>query len=330
MGMLPPTKTALAMMRAASHVTARRLRQGPLRPGWSWSYETLVAFMKEETQRVSRLPPEEQRQQMEELPAPPSLVWKRVTREFMRAGVTGEWFIPRGASDVVTLYFHGGAYVFGSTKTQGEFIARLAEASGGRVLGLNYRLAPEEPYPAALEDARSAYRWLLATGHSPSRIVFAGSSSGGGLALAAMLSLRDLKEPLPAGAVLLSPWVDLTCAGQSQLTNGPFDWEDKPALLERAKLYVGAKDPTDPLISPTFADLKGLPPLFLQVGGAELFHDCVVAFAQKARAAGVPVTLDAWEDMVHSFQSFGAAFPESLEATERLGQAIRELAAGRR
>jgi acetyl esterase/lipase len=239
------------------------------------------------------------------------------------------WFVPReGAGDAVVLYLHGGAYVFGSTRTHGDLMARLGLAAKARVLGLDYRLAPEHPFPAALEDTVAAYRWLLASGVGPERVVLAGDSAGGGLAVAAMLKLREQGVPLPAGGVLLAPWMDLECSGQSMVSHEPYDWGDRAMLLHWARWYVGKASPREPLVSPTHASLSGLPPLFMQVGSAELQHDDVTRFAQTARAAGVRVELEVWPEMVHNFQTFGAGFPESERAVARLGEAVRALAAG--
>jgi acetyl esterase/lipase len=329
MQLLPP-KSALTFLGAAADVTLRRWKHGPLRPSWTWVFETMVTFMKRDTERVSRLPPKEQRAHMERLPAPPSEAARRVRREKVDAGgVPGEWFIPdEVTSDAVGLYLHGGSFVFGSTRTHGDLIGRMALAAGMKVLGLNYRLAPEHPFPAQLEDVRATWRWLLSTGVAPSRCVFSGDSAGGGLALSAMLALRDAGEPLPAGGVLLSPWVDVSCPGKSQLENEPYDWGNQAMLREWARLFLGGHDPADPLASPVKADLTGLPRLYIQLGKAELVRDDVSGFVDKARASGVTAELELWDDMVHLFQSYGSLFPLSLKATVMLGRKLRELGSG--
>jgi acetyl esterase/lipase len=163
---------------------------------------------------------------------------------------------------------------------------------------------------------------------APERVVLAGDSAGGGLAVAAMLRLREQAAPLPAGALLLAPWVDLECSGESMVSHEPYDWGDRSMLLHWAKWYVGSASPREPLVSPIHASLSGLPPLFIQTGGVELVRDDVTRFAEKARAAGVQVELEVWPEMVHNFQTFGAGFPESERAVARLGEAARALTAG--
>ncbi len=322
--------TTLSTLVGTSFTTGmRRLKRGPLRPGWSFKYEATVAFMKANNERIIHLDAPTQRQELESLSIPSSAL-KRVKREPVDAGgVPAEWFIPHeGPSEDVVLYLHGGAYVYGSTRTHGDLIARIGLGTKARALGLNYRLAPEHPFPAPVEDTVAAYRWLLSKGVKPERVVFCGDSAGGGLAIAVMVALRDQGVPLPAGAVVIAPWVDLECSGASVVANERYDWGDKRMLLHWAKWYLGDASPRAPLASPWYADLRGLPPLFIQVGGAELQHDDVSEFARKARAAGGRVALEVWPEMVHNFQTFGEGFPESQRAVARLGEAVRALAAG--
>jgi len=218
-------------------------------------------------------------------------------------GVAAEWIEAPGADAGVILYLHGGAYALGSIDTHREFIARLARAARMRGLATNYRLAPEHPFPAALEDTTAAYGWLLAQGVEPSRIIVAGDSSGGGLALAALIALRDAGKPLPAGAVCLSPWTDLTLSGASIQRKALVDCMlDADSLEMYAKLYAGERDRRSPLISPLFADLSHLPPLLIQVGTDEILLDDAARCADRARQAGVDVTLEIWDEMFHVFQ----------------------------
>jgi acetyl esterase/lipase len=239
-------------------------------------------------------------------------------------GVPCEWIVSsEAASDPVSgmIYLHGGAYALGSIDVFRPFLARLARATGTRVLAVDYRLAPEHPYPAALEDAVTAYRWALdAAGAAPSQVLVAGDSAGGGLALAALLALRDTGAPLPAGAVCLSPWLDLALTGASVRGNARVDpILSYEALDGYACLYAGAHDRTSPLISPLYADLRDLPPLLIQVGTEEILLDDAVRCADRARAAGVAVTLDVVDGMFHVFQMVGA-LPETQAA-------LREIAA---
>ena len=212
------------------------------------------------------------------------------------AGVSAEWVLPPYTpDDRVVLYLHGGCYAAGSIDTHRDLITRLASAASTRILGLNYRLAPAHPFPAALDDTVAAYRWLLELGLDASRIALAGDSAGAGLALAATLKLRGDGIPLPAALACISPWVDLAVAGPSMETNASNDpIVSRPMLLGWAKLYLGDHDPRTPLASPLYADLRGLPPLLIQVGSAEVLLDDATRLAERASAAGVNATLEVW------------------------------------
>ena len=242
-----------------------------------------------------------------------------------------EWVVARGASrDTVVLYLHGGSYVLGSIATHRNLAARLSAASGASALVVGYRLAPEHPFPAALHDALAAYRWLR-TRVDPARIVVAGDSAGGGLAAATLVALRDAGDALPAGAALLSPWVDLEGTGGSLAANAGADpMIDRDGLLRAAAAYLGGADPRTPLAAPLHADLAGLPPLFIQVGGREALLDDALRFAARARAAGVPVRLDRWDEMVHVWQAFAPLVPEATAALARAGVFIRTRVRSRR
>lgn len=233
-------------------------------------------------------------------------------------GVPAEWIAAPDAGLGVILYLHGGAYALGSINTHREFVARLAHATHLRGLAINYRLAPEHPYPAALDDATVAYRWLLAQGFSPSQIIIAGDSSGGGLALATMVALRDAGETLPAGAVCISPWTDLALTGASIESKAKADSIlDGDSLKMYASYYAGAHDRMMPLISPTYADLSGLPPVLIQVGTDEILLDDARRCAARAREAGVDVTLEVWDEMFHVFQLI-PFLPETKEALQSI------------
>lgn len=232
-------------------------------------------------------------------------------------GVAGEWISPANApKDKAILYFHGGGFRIGSIASHRDLIAQIAVASGCRVLAINYRLAPEQRFPAARDDALAAYDWMLGQGLKPSNVVFAGDSAGGNLALAAMLTLRDSKRPLPAAAALMSPWTDLAATGASYVSRAEADpIHQRPMILALAKNYLGGQgDPRDPLVSPLYADLAGLPPLLIQVGDRETVLDDSIMLADKARAANVDVDLQVWDGMIHVFQMFGAELPEAHQA----------------
>nr|AHZ45613.1 lipolytic enzyme [uncultured bacterium] len=224
----------------------------------------------------------------------------RFTRfESGQYGIQGTWLEPAGASGAVLLYFHGGGFCFGSIRTHGPLIGALARAARARTFAAEYRLAPEHTAPAAHDDALSAYRHLLGEGIAPRQIVLAGDSSGGTLVLSTLLALRDAGEAMPAAGIAISPWVDLSCSGASFKANAPFDFVGEPHCRLAAVSYLGAVDPRRPDISPLFADLRGLPPLLIQAGGAEVLVDQIRAFAGRARDAGVDVTLSVYDDMVH-------------------------------
>ena len=238
-------------------------------------------------------------------------------------GVDGEWISPASApDDRAILYFHGGGFRIGSVNSHRDLIAQIALASGCRVLAINYRLAPEHRFPAALDDALAAYGWMLDRGLKPVNIAFAGDSAGGNLVLAAMLALRDRGLPLPISAVLMSPWTDLAATGASYVTRAEADpIHQRPMILALAKNYLGGQgDACDPLVSPLYADLAGLPPLLIQVGDRETVLDDSVMLADKARAAGIDASLEVWDRMIHVFQMFGTEIPEAHRAIASIAQ----------
>jgi len=243
-------------------------------------------------------------------------------------GVPAEWIdVPGADPSCVLLYLHGGGYVIGSVSTHRDLTSRIARAAGARALSVEYRLAPEHPHPAAVADSTAAYRWLLGQGIEPGRVVIGGDSAGGGLTLATLVALRDAGDPLPAAGVCLSPWVDLEGIGESMTTLAEIDpLLDHDGLVWMAKLYLGGLDLRTPLAAPLYADLAGLPPLLIQVGKAEALLDDAGRVAERARAAGVDVTLEAWDDMIHVWQIFAATLPEAREAIERIGEFIRKRA----
>ncbi len=232
-------------------------------------------------------------------------------------GVDGEWISPANVpEDNAILYFHGGGFRLGSVTSHRDLMAQIALAGGCRVLAINYRLAPEHRFPAALDDALAAYGWMLDCGLKSENVAFAGDSAGGNLVLAAMLALRERGLPLPVSAVLMSPWTDLAATGPSYVSRAEADpIHQRSMILALAKNYLGGQgDPYDPLVSPLYADLAGLPPLLIQVGDRETVLDDSVMLTDLARAAGVDVSLEVWDGMIHVFQMFGAELPEARQA----------------
>jgi acetyl esterase/lipase len=241
-------------------------------------------------------------------------------------GIPAEWITtPEAGHERAIYYLHGGGYVMGSIGTHRDMISRLSRAARARALAIDYRLAPENPFPAAVEDSTSAYRWLISTGVDPARLVIAGDSAGGGLTMATLVALRDAGDPLPAAAVCLSPWVDLEGVGESMTTRAEVDpMVQRESLLQSAKAYLRDAAPRTPLAAPLYANLAGLPPLLIQVGTAETLLDDSTRLAERARAAGVEVILELWDDMIHVWQFCAAMLPEGQQAIDRIGEFVRK------
>jgi acetyl esterase/lipase len=242
-------------------------------------------------------------------------------------GVKAECITANNAApDRVILYLHGGGYVMGSIDTHRELVARLSKAAQARGLALDYRLAPENPFPAAVDDAITAYRWLLAQGYKPGRIVVAGDSAGGGLTVSTLLAVRDLGAPAPAAGVCISPWVDFEAEGASMTSRAAQDpLVSREMIINLARMYVGENGSLrEPLAAPINAVLNGLPPLFIQVGDAETLLDDSTRLADRAEEAGVDVKLQIWEEMPHVWHLAAPILPEGQEAIDKIGEFIRE------
>jgi len=239
-------------------------------------------------------------------------------------GVRAEWVSGPGTSRDRVVYLHGGGYYAGSLTTHQGLAARISREAAVPVLLVDYRLAPEHPFPAAVQDATRAYRWLLRQGFSPERIAVAGDSAGGGLAVAAMLDLKASGEPLPAAGVCLSPWLDLALTGESIQAKASVDpilrASDLPFV---AKCYLGSADPETPTASPLYGDLAGLPPILIQVGTHEILLDDSRRFAERAAQAGVPVQLEIWDGMFHVWQAYARILSEARRAIARVGEFLR-------
>lgn len=248
----------------------------------------------------------------------------------VEGALPGEWIRPDGADEKrVILYIHGGAFVLCSPATHRSLVAHLAQASRCLAFSLDYRLAPEHPFPAPLEDCLAAYRWLLARGYSPRSIVVSGDSAGGNLTLALLIALRDAGLPLPAGAVCLSPVTDMTYTSGSRISRIQVDpifgnLSNPEKLVEP---YWQGHDPRNPLISPMHADLRGLPPLLFHVGDDEILLDDSVLLAERAREAGVDARVAIWPGMWHVFQAFFMFVPEAQESIEQIGEFVQAISA---
>ena len=254
-------------------------------------------------------------------PIPPEVKVERVTAPVAPA----EWLRPPSAeAGRVVLYLHGGGYVIGSPRSHRHLAAAIAGAAGASALSLDYRRAPEEPFPAAVDDAVACYRWLLEQGIAPGRIVIGGDSAGGGLTVATLVALRDARVALPAGGVCISPWVDLTFSGASYETKAAADpIVRRPGIDEMARAYLGKMDPRTPLASPLFADLRGLPPLLIHVGSDEVLLDDAVQLAERAKGAGVSATLEVWDRMIHVWHWFLPMLEEADTAIQGIGRFCR-------
>ena len=239
------------------------------------------------------------------------------------SGVTAEMQIPEGAaSDAVILYFHGGGYVGGSIASHRNLTGNLALASKCQLLSVEYRLAPENPHPAAVEDAINSYKWLLSEGYDPKKIAISGDSAGGGLAIAAQLKIRDEGLPLPVASAPISPWIDMGLSGDTMSSRQSRDPLIRLDLIREFKSqFLGPNNNSnDPYASPLQADLSGLPPMLIHVGDDEMLLSDSERLAEKASAAGVSVTLEVWPEMIHVWHTFVGLFPEAQDGINRIAE----------
>lgn len=245
--------------------------------------------------------------------------------EFKIGSLNAEWMRPKNSlKDKVILYFHGGGLVVGSIKAHRGIVAKFVKGTGINALVFDYSLAPEHPFPAGLNDSIATYNYLLDNDFKSSNIVFIGDSGGGNLVFATLLALKEKKLPLPVAALALSPWTDLTNSGESWQTNAKVDticWKEAQTVF--SNYYVGENDPTSPLISPLFGDLSGLPPIHIYVGGHETMLSDSTRFAEKAKAAGVDVTLIIGEGLFHCYPACAPLFPEAKQAMKEICEFVK-------
>lgn len=258
-----------------------------------------------------------------ELLIPKDIKFERVDAN----GVPCDWITcPNCEENKVLFWLFGGGYVMGDLETRKIFPFIIGREAKIRSLLVGYRIAPEHPFPAALDDAVTAYRWLISTGISPNNIIIGGASAGGGLAVALLLKLRELDLFLPAGAVLLSPWTDLACTGESWDINAEYEaGMPKEALVWMANVYSKDENPKNPLVSPLYGNLEGLPPMLIHAGNCERLRDDSVILAERATSVGVNVELKVWDDMLHVFQQFYDFLPESNQSIEEIGEFIHKI-----
>lgn len=314
------------MVTSALRTAVERAKHGPLLPSWSFGFEVIVRTLRADWVGLSQWPVSRGRADMEGRQYP-SDVASKVTRVEVREGaIAGEWVTPRDAApraSGVVLYLHGGSYLYGSPRTHADVIARIALASGREVFALEYRLAPEHPYPAQRDDALACLAWLEAQGIPRERIVLAGESAGGNLVLATLLALRDEGGAAVAGGVMVSPWLDLTSSSPSITRNAPYDYGTKAMLVSQARMFAGAIALDDPRVSVGRAPPAGIAPVLVQAGTAEMLFDECRDWAEAARVAGVDVTFDEAHEMPHAPPFFAAQSPAGAKAVEAIGAFVR-------
>ena len=302
-----------------------RLLRGPLRPGWPFMLELVVRFLRRDWVEMAFWPPARMRANLESRPYPNGMAKKCARRSEHIGGVEGEWFEPPNApADAVLLYAHGGSFLGGSSHTHADVIARYALATGLRTFAINYRLAPEHPYPAAAEDVLAVFRAVVASGIAPKRLAIAGESAGGNLAVKLLLNLRDANEALPAAAVSISGWFDLTGAQPSMEKHEAFDYGTRAMLLTQAKHAAGALALDDPSVSLIHADLREIGPLLVQAGTAEMLFDPCRILYERARDAGADVHFDPLPEMPHAAPLLASVCAEGQRAIERGARFIGE------
>jgi monoterpene epsilon-lactone hydrolase len=312
-----------ALLRGALAGLWHRLIHGPTLPSWSFKFDLTVWVQRAVVRHIATMSGLALRRisaQGGSVSAPVAeLIFIAVD-----SPIPGAWIRPvAGDGRGVVLFLHGGGYVIGSVESHRDFAGRMVIAGGFDVFSLEYRLAPEHPHPAALEDAIAAYRWLLAEGHDPTQICVAGDSAGGGLATALLIALRDAGDPLPAGAGLVCPWVDLTSSQPSIESNAHTDYLSHAVLDKWSREYAGAADRSLPLISPVEGDLSGLPPLLIQVGNAEILRDEGVLLSRRVRDAGGKTELVRFPEMPHDWHLMANVEPRGQRAIAELAVYLR-------
>ena len=308
-------------------VSVRRMLKGPRRPGWNWFVEVATRIAKKQVKTAFEMRDvKEARRYLDSVVFISAALSEVTIRYAMHEKFSGSWFSCKNVESPVTvLYFHGGGYSF-YPQAYTSFIAQITLAAKSTTFALDYRLSPEHRFPAQLDDALNVYEWLLGTGTDPDSLILAGDSAGGNLALALLLKARDSKLPLPALAIALSPPTNFDL----EIVSNEFDWIDKPALLQWRDWFCDPAQRRDPLVSPLWADLHNLPPIYIQAGSTEILYDSIRAFADHGKNQGADVVLESWEDMTHNFQIFGPEAPQSADALRRIGEVIDARVRGRK
>jgi len=313
-----------ALVRGLLAGLARRLIHGPTQPSWSFKFDLTVSIQRSVVRHMATLSGPALRR-VSARGAPVSKEVAELIFIPVTSPIPGAWIRPAaGDGRGVVLFLHGGGYVMGSVESHREFAGRMVIAGGFDVFLLEYRLAPEHPYPAALADVIAAYRWLLAEGHDPTQICVAGDSAGGGLATAFLIALKEAGDPLPAGAGLVSPWVDLTSSQPSIQKNAHTDYLPPSALEQWSHDYAGTADRSLPTISPIEGDLSELPPLLIQVGRAEILLDEGLLLSRRVREAGGTTQLECYKEMPHDWHLLANLDPRGQQAIRELALYLRK------
>ena len=312
---------ATTVVGAVVKASARRLRRGPTLPRWNWNIELGTAVIRDNLELAfQRKDPIRQRQLLDCM-----LVRSEdasCLRREKQDGFVGDVFFPKQPTDRTLLYLHGGGFAVYPKDSYVGLISLVCEATNAITYAVDYRLAPEYPFPAALEDVRAAYEWLLAKGTDPTKVIVAGDSAGGNLTIALLCDLRECGRPLPAVGVVLSPATEFDTERQSMTTNAPYDWITGEMALTWRDWYCREEERSHPLVSPIRANLRNLPPIYIQAGRAEILFDSICAFAVEAKRQGADVRFESWPDMNHVFQFFGSDAPQSMEALARVTEVV--------
>jgi acetyl esterase/lipase len=264
----------------------------------------------------------------ERFPLDPDINVERVS---IAIGVSAEWTWTEAADPArVVLYLHGGGYVFGSILSHRHLVAEIGRTSGSRTLAIDYRLSPENPFPAAVDDALASYRFLLEEGFEPRHIAFAGDSAGGGLVVSTLVAIKEAGLPQPACGWVISPWVDMEASGETFVSRADADpMVKREIIVNFAQAYLNGADPRSPFASPIYADLRGIAPLLIHVGASEVLLDDSLKLARTAGAADVSVRLEIWPEMVHIWHAFHRILGDGRKAVQAGAKFLREAMDGR-
>jgi len=308
--------------RALRDTSLRRALNGPRYPHWSWFLEVATQVLKQRMAAVFLAGDvNESRRYLDSIQIDFPETAEVSTSPVVESGIKGKWFAGKDADDITLLYFHGGGYSF-YPEAYANFIALIALATKARTFALDYSLAPEHRFPTQLQEGIAAYKWLLKQGIDPEKLVIAGDSAGGNLTLAVLLAVRDSQLPQPALAIALSPPTDFESEYLSMTANSDSDWITREMLVKWADWFCDAGERRNPLVSPLWGNLQGLPTIYLQAGTGEILYDGIRAFADRAKRAGANVVLEAWDNMNHDFQIFGRYASQSAEALRRMGEVV--------